>query len=213
MATWSTMSAPRAVYISPAFFVSNNLDRYVADIKETVVNAHNQKIEYFFRTSYNQLDWGAWKKFYVTSQDFLDESTLSGLYVQIQVVISTTHLNQKPYLQSLNIELKPYSHIENAGDMPIKPKLWIRKKNGKGNIALINHTTGQRVEFKNLNNSEEIYVDNENEEIVSSNQYLGVYRYDDHNDEYLELNRGSNYLTSEGDFDFDIRYKAILLQD
>ncbi len=213
MATWSTMSAPRSVYISPSFYVSNKLERYVADIKETVINVHNQKIEYFFRTSYNQVDWSAWEKFYVTSSDFLNESTLSGLYVQFQISLSTTHLSLKPYLQSLEIDLKPYSFVENSGDLPIKPKLWIRKKNGKGNIALINHTTGQRVEFKNLNNNEEVYVDNENEEIVSSNQTFGVYRYDDHNDEYLELAIGDNYLTSEGDFDFDIRYKAILLQE
>ena len=213
MPTWSKLSAPRAIYISPSFYVSNDLDRYVADIKETTINIHGQKIEYFYRTSYNQLDWSKWEKFYTISHDFLNENTLSGLYVQFQVAITTSHLNLKPYLQSLSVDLKPYSYVGNTGDKEILPKIWIKKKNGKGDIVIINFTTGQRVEFKDIDNNEEIYVDCENEEIVSSNQHLGIYRYDNHNDEYLELARGDNYITSIGDFDFDIRYKAILLQE
>lgn len=119
----------------------------------------------------------------------------------------------KPYFQSLTMDLRPFSYIENTGDLPIQPKLWIRKTNGKGDIALINFTTGQRVEFKDLHNHEEVFIDCENEEIISSNQVIGIYRYDSHNDEYLELIRGSNYMTSEGDFDLDVRYKATLLQE
>ena len=213
MVKWSKLNAPSGAYISPSFYISNALDKYVADIKETVVNPHNQKIEYFFRISYNQIHWTDWKKVHPTSYDFLDEHSLLGMYIQFRVIMIADSEPLKPYLRSLEVTFKPYGYVENVGDLPIKPKIWIRKKNGRGSIALINFTTGQRVEFKDLNNNEEIYVDCENEEIVSSNQHIGVYRYDSHNDEYLELVRGNNYLTFEGDFDFDIRHKAILLQE
>ena len=213
MATWSRLSVPRGVYVSPSFYISNSLDKYIADIKETIVNPHNQVIQYFFRVSYDQHTWTDWKRLYTTSYDFLDDYSLTGLYVQFQVVIIADNHSVKPYLQSLDIALKPFYYVENVGDLPIKPKVWIRKRNGRGDITLINFTTGQRVEFKDINNGEEIYIDCENEEIVSSNQTLGVYRYDSHNDEYLELVRGDNYITSDGDFDLDIRYKGILLQE
>ena len=213
MVKWSKLNAPRGSYISPSFCISNVLDKYIAEIEETVVNPHNQEIEYFFRISYNQIHWTDWKKVHLTSYDFLNEYDLLGMYIQFRVIMIADNELVKPYLRSLDISFKPYGYVENTGDLPVKPKIWIRKKNGKGDIAIINFTTGQRVEFKDLNNNEEVYVDCENEEIVSSNQYIGVYRYDSHNDEYLELVRGSNYLTFEGDFDLDIRHKAILLQE
>ena len=213
MANWSTLSVPRGAYISPSFFISNSLDKYIANIKEKLINIHNQRVEYYFRVSYNQNDWTDWKRMYTTSYDLLDEYTLAGLYIQFQITMVADSEAVKPYLQSFEMDLKPYSYVENVGDLPVKPKIWIRKKNGKGDIAIINFTTGQRVEFKELNNNEEVYIDCENEEIVSSNQVNGVYRYDSHNDEYLELIRGNNYITSEGDFDLDIRHKAILLQE
>lgn len=213
MANWSTLGVPRGSYTSPPFFISNDLDRYVATISETLINTHNQEVSYSFRVSYNLLNWTDWKEFYTTSYDLLDEYGLKGLYIQIKISMVSDNEQKKPYLQSFNMELRPYANIDNTGDLAIKPKIWIRKKNGKGDISIINFTTGQVLELKDLNNNEEIYIDCDNEEIVSSNQHLGIYRYDSHNDEYLELIRGVNYITSIGDFDLDIRHKGILLQD
>lgn len=213
MSTWSSIGVPRGSYISKAFLVSNNLDRYLATIKETVLNPHNQTIEYYFSVSNDSVDWGEWKRLHLTSYDFLNDYRLSNLYVRFLVRMTSETESKKPYLQSLNLELKPFGFIENNGDLPIKPKLWIRKRNGSGDIQLINYTTGQILELKDLNNSEEVYIDCENEEIVSSNQSNGVYRYDSHNDEYFELARGDNLITSYGDFDLDIRYRNILIQE
>lgn len=213
MTIWSSLDAPRGVYTSPSFYVSNNMEKYIADISETLDNSHGQTVEYYYRISYNQFDWKEWKRLHITSQDLFDEYVLAGLYVQFKIVMVASNALTKPYLKSLRMALKPFGYVENIGDLPIEPKIWIRKKNGKGKVALINFTTGQRMEFKELNNGEELYIDCENEEIVSSNQNIGVYRYDGHNDEYLTLARGHNHITSDGDFDFDIRYKAKLLQE
>lgn len=213
MPTWSKIGVPRGSFTSQAFLISNNLDRYLATIKETVVNPHNQVIEYYFSISHDLISWSEWKRLHLTSYDFLDEYKLSNLYVRFLVKMTSETEIQKPYLQSFELELKPFGYIENTGDLPVKPKLWIKKRNGSGSIQLINFTTGQVLELRDLNNNEEVYIDCENEEIVSSNQTYGVYRYDSHNDEYFELARGDNLITSYGDFDLDVRFKNILIQE
>lgn len=214
MPNWSTISNPKGVYISPIYSVSNALDRYVTTINIGLQNPHDQQAMYYFRVSYDTKNWTEWKKFYDTSYDLLDEHKLSGLYFQYKVVLISESLAKAPFLQSFELIFKPFAFIDNVGDLETKPKIWIRKVNGKGNIKIINHTTGQEVEFTDLLSGEEVYVDCENEEIVSSHQdSLSIYRYDNHNDEFLELIRGDNYITSEGDFDLDIRYKGILLQE
>lgn len=213
MANWSSLGIPRGGYTSESFYISNTLDRFIATITEDINNPYNENISYFFRTSYDLFTWGEWKQIYTVSTDFLDSYSLSGLYVQIRISMSSASDTTKPYLKSLNFSLRPYSYIDNSGDMPIKPKIWITKRNGSGDISLINTSTDQKLVLKGLSNNEQVYIDCENEEIVSSRQSLGVYRYDSHNDEYLELSTSDNYLTSVGDFDLDIRYKSILLQE
>lgn len=213
MANWSSLGVPRGGYDSQSFYVSNSLDRYIATITDSINNPYNETLNYYFRVSYDQNNWTEWKIISTSSSGFLDEFNLTGLYLQIRVSMIATNDSTKPYFKSLSFALSPFSYIDNTGDLPIKPKIWIRKKNGAGDITLINATTKQELKLKGLSNNEEVYIDCENEEIVSSNQSLGVYRYDSHNDEYLELVTSDNYLSSIGDFDLDIRYKEILLQE
>ncbi|TVX86124.1 hypothetical protein FPZ44_24410 [Paenibacillus agilis] len=84
------------------------------------------------------------------------------------------------------------------------------KRNGAGTIKLTNETNGQTLVFENLNNNEEVYVDCENEDIMTSLPMK--YRYDDHNDVFLELDVGENLLTGEGEFDLTIRHEFKTLQ-
>lgn len=213
MAKWSVVTNPRGVYTSPIHSIGNTLDKYVATINIDSQNIHNEKVEYYFRVSHDVIKWTEWERFYETSHDLLDNYKLNGLYFQYKIVMVSKQESTKPYVKAIKMDFEPFSSVENIGDLPVSPKIWIKKINGSGTVALINHTTGQRVELENLNNNEEVYIDCENEEIVSSNQEFGVYRYDSHNDEFLELIRGENYLTSEGDFDLDIRFRAKLLQE
>lgn len=213
MATWGQIITPRGSYISPSFLITSNLDRFIATIKQQIINIYNQSVEVNFRVSYDELNWTAWEKLYETSYDFLDEYELQSIYIQFQINLVSKDEVSKPYFQSLELVLKPFTVIDNIGDRPLKPKIWITKRNGDGDISLINFTTKQEMTFKGIQNGEEIYIDCENQDIVSSNQSLGIYRYDSHNDEFLEIIKGENYLTSKGDFDFDIRYKGTLLQE
>lgn len=73
--------------------------------------------------------------------------------------------------------------------------------------------SNQTLIMKNLIDNEEVFIDCQKEDIVSNRQHLGVYRYDDHNDEYLELAVGHNFLKGKGDFDMDMRYQYIFIQE
>lgn len=212
MTTWSSIIQPYGEYVSESFNISNSLDRYISLIDTVKINIHNQTLNFFYSTSYDDVYWTDWMPFREGNTDILDGYDLSDLRFRYKVIISSIDELQKPYLQSISFSLLPYKNIENVADMPTKPKIWIRKLNGKGDISLTNHMTNQTITIKNLQENEEIYIDNENEEIISSLQDLGVYRHDDHNDEWLELIRGDNYIKGTGDFDMDIRYQGILIQ-
>lgn len=213
MPSWSEITQPYGEYVSEVFNISNTLSNYVVTIDVTEINTFNQQLDFFYSVSFDNVTWTEWETFYVESTDFLNGFNLSTLYFKYKVKIGATVETEKPYLQSISLTFEPFLLFENLGDTALKPKLWIRKKNVFGSITLINHMTGLELTLSNLENNEEVYIDCENEEIISSLQFLGVYRYDNHNDEWLELNRGETYLKGHGDFDMDIRYQNIILQD
>lgn len=213
MPAWSKVTQPEGVYISETFNISNTLDRYVAAINVTDINTYNQTLDFYYSVSYDGAQWESWKPFQMGATDLFDDYNLTNLYFRYKVVIASTDDTQKPYLQEVSFLLQPFASLLNEGDLTMKPKVWIRKINGRGDIQLVNHMTGQKVELTDVQNGEEIYIDFENEEIISSLQYLGVYRFDNHNDEWLELIRGENYLKGYGDFEIDFRFQNILLQE
>lgn len=212
MTNWGSIMKPYGEYISEAFDISSNLDRYVVSIDIESLNINNERMDFYFSVSNNLTDWTPWKAFYEQSSDFLNGYDVSELYFRYKVIFASEDLVEKPYLQSIKISLDPYVLVENIGDIPMKPKMWIRKI-GKGDILIKNQMSGQELIMKDLLNNEEVFIDCENEDIVSSFQNSGIYRYDNHNDEWLEFATGENYIKGYGDFDLDIRYQGKLLQD
>lgn len=213
MSTWKSIFKLSGSYESPVYKVGNNLNSYLSTIKEQAINPHNQELRYYFSVSFGDGQWTEWKEFFTHTQDLLDGYSLEGLLFKYKVALKSVSEAKKPYLQKLSIDLSPFANYKNLGDLPVKPKIWITKKNSSGTIKLINETTEQELIIKNLNKNEQVFIDCENEDIVSSAQNSGVYRYDDHNDEFLELAVGDNFIRAEGDLDFDIKFKYILLQD
>lgn len=107
-------------------------------------------------------------------------------------------------------------NIYNTGDIDIKPKMWITKRVDDGNITIENESNGQVVTINNLQVDEEVFVDFDREDIISSLQYLTVYHYDDHNNVWLELiedNDGENKLKFTGNFDVFFSYEMKYLME
>lgn len=103
--------------------------------------------------------------------------------------------------------------IFNSGDMTIKPKIRITKLVSNGSVSITNEETSQLVTMSNLQLNEEVFIDFEDEIIISSLENLNVYRYSDHNDEWLELIEGENTIILTGDFSIEIEYEMIYLAD
>lgn len=106
--------------------------------------------------------------------------------------------------------------IYNLGDFEIKPKAWIKKTVSAGDVQIENLSNGQIVKIKGIQNGEEIFIDFNREEIVSSLEYLNVYRHDDHNNVWLTLENefdGENQLKFTGDFDIHFSYEMKYLME
>ena len=103
-----------------------------------------------------------------------------------------------------------YLPLENTGDLPIYFEIMIQKKDEVGEVSITNVTDNNK-EFKieNLVVDEEIYVDFENENIITD--LALTYRYDDWNGVALQLLPGVNEFTVQGKCHLRIRFQPILV--
>ena len=210
---WGSLINSTGSYVSKSYEISNVSSKYLTTILSNIINIHNKKVEFFYSISYDYINWTDWKPINFNDNGLLDGYELDRLIFRYKIILNAEKDNEKPYVQSFSIYFDPCESLENLGDFDIKPKLWIRKKNGNGNIELTNIITNQKLVIENLIDNEEVFIDCQKEDIVSDRQNLGVYRYDDHNDEYLNLVIGDNILKSKGDFDMDVRHRYIFLQE
>lgn len=210
---WGSLIKSTGSYVSKNYEISNVSSKYLTTILSNIINIHNQKVDFFFSISYDYTNWTDWKHINFNDTDLLNGYEIDGLIFRYKIVMDSEKDNEKPYIQSFSISFDPCESFENLGDFDVKPKLWIRKKNGNGAIEITNIITNQKIVVENLIDNEEVFIDCQKEDIISDRQNLGVYRYDDHNDEYLELVIGDNFLKGKGDFDMDIRHQYVFLQE
>lgn len=96
--------------------------------------------------------------------------------------------------------------IFNRGHMICKPLIYIKKTISDGNVRIINNSHNQQeLVLNNLKLNEEVLIDCENEEI-ESNLPL-TYRFDDHNDVFIEWAIGVNRIQMIGRFEMYFKYQ------
>jgi len=212
MKSWGSLLNVKGSYTSKAHLISTNSPNYLTTIAADIINVHAKQIQFYYSVSYDHVTWTDWKEINFNNTNLLDQYELQGLVFKYKIMMSASKEHEKPYIQSFSIQFDPCAVFENLGDFIVKPKVWIRKKNGNGDIEITNTITNQKMQLRNLINDEEVFIHCQKEEIVSSRQNLGVYRYDDHNDEFLELVTGKNDLKANGDFDMQVRYQHVFIQ-
>lgn len=110
-----------------------------------------------------------------------------------------------------NNETSKFIQLENTGDLVTRPEIWITKTNGNGDIKIKNYTnSGKELILTGLQDQEEIYLDCKNEDIVSN--LPNIYRFDNHNDNWLDLVFGKNTLEITGKCYIRFRFDAPLIQ-
>lgn len=129
---------------------------------------------------------------------------------RVRMDLGDNYSGKSPVFDLFSLKLEGAYKIENVGDVVCKPEIWIKKVNGSGSVKLTNETNGNVLEIKNLNNNETVYIDCENEDIVTD--LPSKYRYNDHNNVFIELEQGSNILSGEGDFLLDIKMQFKTIQ-
>jgi len=215
MNRWIDLYNLKATFESDSIKLDSMYDFYITKITP-IYEANDGLVKVYIKTSFDDgLTWGEWHDiedtFYVNEFDS-GETQLNEFMMKYKVLMdmSNKYDGVSPIFKGISFELTGANKIVNYGDVVCKPELWIRKTNKSGDIKIINETNNIELEIKNVNLGEEIYIDCENMDIVSSLSY--VYRYNDHNGQFLELEVGSNILHAEGDFQLDMRYEFKTLQ-
>lgn len=210
MPSWLNLYSNIGSYESVIYDISSSFTYYDI-VKSLAYEINGGKLDVQIRVSYDGGNtWNEWLSLIDSPiSPFDNEVSLANARLQYRVLFEGD-ANNRPSFSSIDLKLYGAKRIINTGDRVCKPEIWIRKTNGSGSITLTNRTNNQTLKFENLNNGEEIYIDNENEDIVSS--LPSIYRFDDHNGVFLKLEVGENILTGTGDFELDIKLEFKTLQ-
>lgn len=211
MTKWVELYIQKGVYISDAFDIGSNFETYVNSL---IYNYEENEgtVDIYIRLSYDSTNWGEWIKINNTAHPILfrdDYYDMEFAKFQYKVVMVSEGL-VSPVFSNFSYTLQGSYLIENIGDLACKPEMWIKKLNKSGTVKLTNESNGQTLILTNLNKDEEVYIDCENEDIITNLPL--TYRYDNHNNVFLELDVGDNLLTGEGEFELNIRHEFRVLQ-
>jgi phage-related protein len=143
----------------------------------------------------------------VDSPELIHTGTNEG-YIKITMRCDSPYSYSPIYTDSYDLSTNPVGgsaiQIVNNGDVICNPEIWITKI-GNGDVRIVNNTNGG-IEFKftGLLNNEIVYVDNDAQHIESS--LSNTYRYDNFNNNYLDIVRGTNNLVVYGNVKLDFRF-------
>lgn len=131
-------------------------------------------------------------------------------YFEITLKCNSPYFYSNPMLHQItSTEAPSIIRIDNEGDVKSYPYLIIKKTDGDGNISIQNKSTDSHFILQDIQDEEVVYIDCENEEIVSSLEYVNIYRYDNHNDEWLSFTIGENELELTGDFELKLEHENV----
>jgi len=211
MANWLSLSNLKGIYISNPLSIPIRADGAMSKISwEEQVPKGSDIVVQTRVLIRNQ--WSEWKVCTNGSHipDINEDTPLYDSKIYIRVIINSTSYDIVPVFKNIAIELEPVLVFDNIGDTHCKPEIWITMLD-KGDFTMINTThNNEDFTFTNLIRDETVYVNNDNENIISS---LPVkYRYKDFNDNYLKVPVGKNVFRVKGKAQIQFRYQFHLLQ-
>jgi len=213
MTTWLELYGSQAVYESDVIDISSDFEYYVNDLRLNY-DENDGFVKVELRITHDDgFTWSDWvdvKSSFYHDIFYTNDIKLNHTKMQYRVVMNLLKKGISPVFRSFEIDLYGAFKINNTGDLSCLPEIWLKKTNGAGDIHLINETTGQEVVLENINNNETVYIDCYNEDIMTDLPM--TYRYDNHNEEFLELQIGENVITGYGDFEFVVRHEFRVLQ-
>jgi hypothetical protein len=212
MAKWIDLYDGRVGFFeSQVYDISSDFEVYITNVNYNYNNNDGTVITEVQVSYDGGFSWTNWFDINLLPYELSEtDNNLQNIKLKYKITLDNSNGGLSPVFKSINIDVIGAFKIINTGDVVCKPELWIRKKNGFGSIKLTNETNGMTLELTDLNDGEEVYIDCENEDIVSSLPL--TYRYQNHNNVFLELEVGENLITGEGDFELDMRFEFKTLQ-
>lgn len=213
MAKWDDLQRIRGVRTSPVFHIALDTGSGQSELKwkETVPVGSSTRLE--TNVSYDGgYTWEGWKVATNNSglPDFSPFSNSQNTVFQYRYIGDSSVITALPTLHDFQATVKPTYLFVNDGDLPCKPEIWIEKI-GNGDFSIINRTNNsQEFKFVNILDKEILYIDCEREHIETDINMK--YRYDNFNNEYLELVTGNNLLEFTGQFKVMFRYQFKTIQ-
>jgi Phage tail protein len=213
MAKWDDLRKIRGVRTSPFYYIATDTGsgHSVFTWNETVPQGSTYKLE--ANVSYDGgYNWEGWKAATkdVGLPDFSPLTKSKATVFQYRFIGDSTTVTSLPLLHDLTLTITPTYLFVNNGDMPCRPEIWIEKI-GNGDFSIINRTNNnQEFKFVNILDRELLYIDCEREHIETDINMK--YRYDNFNNQYLELVTGNNVLEFKGKFKVMFRYQFKTLQ-
>ena len=208
MKTWKDLIKPTGTFESSSFYIGNSNKYWFMDITP-IMNEFDGEIKLEYSISHDDLLWSEWKVLYASNGFILKSIVEDNTFFKFKVTMNMSNTYKSPTFKSMNISFRELYKINNVGDFVDKPKIWIRKTVVDGEISLYNLSTDDVMKFATMKIGEEIFVDSSEEDIISSLPL--TYRFDDHNDVFLSLVVGNNYIYGTGEFELDIKYQMEMI--
>lgn len=134
-------------------------------------------------------------------------------YVTLEVRCNSPFSYSHTRTHELSVRTVADLNINNDGAMGIYPRITLTKTVLNGNIAIENRAMGKSVILSDISKDEVIEIDFKTRDITSSLESQNIYRYDNHNDVWLEFLVGKNQLIFEGHFDIKIEYELMYITE
>lgn len=213
MPTWSDLAKFQGYRESPSFPVSLDGDGALTTFSWKARTPEGTSVKFFTNASFDGgYSWQGWKEVIQGGSipDIRTNTDVTNLHFKYMVHVASAAEGITPEVEEVSFSFTPVIEFLNDGDLVLKPEVWITK-NGGGDFTIRNITNSNtEFTFKGLIDKETVYV-NCDREYIETDLAL-VYRYDNFNDNYLELLRGVNVLQVIGDGKLTFRYKFKTLQ-
>lgn len=213
MAKWDDLRKIRGIRTSPPFFIAQDTGsgQSVLNWNETAPQGSSTSIE--TNVSYDGgYTWEGWRKAEKGQPlpNFSPLTSSKNTVFQYRYIGEANVVTSLPRLHDFSITVTPTYLFVNEGDTICKPEIWIEKI-GNGDFSIINRTNNnQEFKFIDILDRELLYIDCEREHIETDINMK--YRYDNFNNQYLELVRGNNILEFKGKFKVMFRYQFKTIQ-
>lgn len=208
MATWLSLSNLKGISTSPPLMIPVETDGSITRIAWDADVPNHTQVIIQTKISFDQgRNWTEWRT--CTNRGSipdLDPTTkLNQIQLMYRLLMQSAGYSATPKLKQLSLYVEPVIIVNNKGDLPLKPELWITKQ-GHGSITIHNLSLKQSdFTMRDLTDQETVYINNDTQLIESS---LPVtYRYTNFNDQYLDLPAGINMLRVNGNARLQFRYE------